>query len=205
MVYMIMNILVLLGKLEATYDYSTFYNNNNKTPINIQPFSRSQNWFVFGSQRGLELSLPRECFLPINVRTKNDSQNNNHIHCLETQALASVLNTFKALQNLKWPCEEIFTMTAVLCVGGRAECILLNHLARKFQKRMWLPSNLAQKFTFSSILLNWLSWKMLRLTEILEVVRHFFMLQLKTVLMSQNTHLINGYINIALSFFGVWG
>lgn len=31
MAYMIMNILVLLGKLEATYDYSSFYNNNNKT------------------------------------------------------------------------------------------------------------------------------------------------------------------------------
>lgn len=70
-------------------------------PINIQPFSRSQNWLVFTSQRGLELSLPRECFLPINVRTKNDLQNNNHFHCLETQVLASILNTFRALQNLK--------------------------------------------------------------------------------------------------------
>lgn len=142
-------------------------------PINIQPFSRSQNWLVFTSQRGLELSLPRECFLPINVRTKNDLQNNNHFHCLETQVLASILNTFRALQNLKWPCEDIFTMTAVFCVGSRAECVLPNRLARKFQKRMWLPSSLAQKFTFSSILLNWLSWKMLRLTEILEVVRLF--------------------------------
>lgn len=171
----------------------------------MQPFSRSQNWLAFTSQRGLELSLPRECFLTINVRTKNDLQNNNHIHCSETQVLASVLNTFKGLQNLKWPCEEIFTMTAVLYVGSRAECILPNRLARKFQKRMWLPSSLAQKFTFSSILLNRLSWKMLRLTENLEVVRHFFMLQLKTALMSQDTNLINGYIKIAPSLFRGWG
>ena len=147
MVYMIMNILVLLGKLEATYDYSSFITIIIK-PINIQPFSRSQNWLAFTSQRGLELSLLRECFLTINVRTKNDSQNNNHIHCLETQVLASILHRFKALQNLKWPCEEISTMTAVLCVGSRAECILPNRLARKFQKRMWLASSLAQKFTF---------------------------------------------------------
>lgn len=59
---MIMNILVLLGKLEATSDYSSFYNNNNKTPTNIQLFSRSQNWLVFTSQRGFGFLYPENAF-----------------------------------------------------------------------------------------------------------------------------------------------
>lgn len=62
MVYMIMNILVLLGKLEATYDYSTFYNKNNKTPINIQPFSRSQTGLFLAHKEDLNFLCPENAF-----------------------------------------------------------------------------------------------------------------------------------------------
>lgn len=46
------------------------------------------------------------------------------------------------------------TVTAVLFIMCIAKCILPNHLASQFQKKMLLPSSLAQKSTFSSILLN---------------------------------------------------